>query len=185
MPFTLSALVAGHPHRFPSRSPTSPRTHQKLYFPPGGHTHDSHTIPPEQLHISLSDPILVAAEQRLSDVPDDQRWSKDGGARKTPKLGSLVFHLNDGILSQWSGDDNIDALQAVNPLTMATNTQATSTEHSWKAGLQGTAGHGLWNPSDDSCDISEVVTIPSAIDGLPGDADSSASENRYTLTVKL
>lgn len=189
MPFTLSTLVPARANRFPSRSPPSSRSQRKLYFPPGGHTHDRHTIPPDRLHISLSDPVLVAAEQRLSSVPNAQRRSrlliiKNTGAKKTVKLGS---HLKKGgILSQTSGDynDSPRIPEAVNPLATVPNTPATRQGHCWKAGLQAAAAN-LSDPLDDSCDISETVTIISMIDGSPGNAHSSASENRYTLIHKL
>lgn len=174
MPSTLSTLITAQIHRL-SRSPTSSRNHQKLYCSPGGHTHDHHAVPPDRLHvsISISDAVLVAAEQYLSSVPVNQQSSResDGGARNS--LKSVLFHLNRGILSPTGGDD-IAALQPVNPLTVATNVH---TPYSWKIGVQGTADYGL---PDDSFDISEVVTIPGTING---DADSSACGNRYTFTA--
>lgn len=188
MPFTLSTLIPTSANRFPSRSPPSSRSKRRLYFPPGGHTHDRHTIPPDRLHISLSDPVLVAAEQRLSGVPDARGRGgpliiKNAGARKTVKPGSVEFHLKKGeILSQRSGDcnDSSRISQAVNPLATVPNTPATNQGYCWKAGFQPAAAH-LLDPSDDSCDISEVMTIISTIDGSPGNAHSSASENRYIL----
>lgn len=149
MPFTLSTLISGRPNRFPPQ----------LYFPPGGHTHDRHTIPADRLHISLSDPVLVAAEQRLSDVPNAHRQSKlliidDAGARQTAKPGSVVFHPEqDGSLSQRSGDRHL-APKAVNPPATVPNTQGTRQGHCWKTGFQGAVGN----------------------------TDSSAYDNRYTLT---
>jgi hypothetical protein len=186
MPFTLSTLISGPANRFSSRPPTSSSGQPNLYFPPGGHTHDRHTIPPDRLHISLSDPVLVAAEQTLYNHPNGQRGNKlsiikDSSARQIAHLRSVVFHLKGGIHSQRSGDYNDGPLaaQAVNPLT--TPTSAPSPDHSWKVGFQGAVAQGLslLDLSDDSHDFMGVI------DGSPGNADSSASDNRYTLTNKL
>ncbi|KAG8221045.1 hypothetical protein J3R82DRAFT_2555 [Butyriboletus roseoflavus] len=157
MPFTLSTLI-GRAHPFHSRPPTSSKSQRKLYFPPGGHTHDRHTIPPDRVHISLSDPVLVAAERRLFDVPNTQKRSnwliiEDAGARKTAKAGSIVFHLEQGGLpSQLSADCHL-VPEAVNPLATILNIQGTTQGHCWKTGCQGAAGN----------------------------TDSSASENRSGL----
>lgn len=188
MPFTLSTLISGPANRFSSRPPTGSSGQPNLYFPPGGHAHDRHSIPPDRLHVSLSDPVLVAAEQRLYDNPNGQRGDKlsvikDAGARQTAHLGSVVFHLKGGIHSQRSGgyDDGALAAQAVNPLRTPTSTQGTCPGRSWTAGFQGAVAQGLslLDPSDDSYDFLSVI------DGSPGNADSSTSENRYTSTNKL
>ena len=185
MPLTLPTLFSGPANRFSSRSPTSSSRQTNLYFPPGGHTHDRHAIPLDRLHISLSDPVLVAAEQRLSNNPDGNKLSitMDAGAKKSAQLGSVVFHFKGGIHSQRSGDynDGLLTAQAVNHLTMATSTQGTSPGHSWKAGFQATAAQdpSLRDQSDDSYEIVSVI------DGSPGNPDDSASENRYALINKF
>lgn len=195
MPFSLSALMPARANRSASRSPTSSSGQRKLYFPPGG-THDRHTVPPDRLQISFSDPVLVAAEQRLSNIPNELRQGKppiikDPGARQTAHpdhLGPVVFHLKAGVLSPRSGDyhDGPLAPKAVNPLAKATDTHGTSSGHFWNNRLHGAGAQSpsLLDPSDDSCDITEVVTIMSVIDDSPDDADNSASENRYTLANK-
>lgn len=100
-----------------------------------------------------------------------------------------MLHLDREILSQRSDDDNDGSLavQAVNPLTMATSPHGTTPGHSWMAGSHGAAPQpqGVLDPSDDSYDIAEVMTIIGAINGAPGNADNSASENRYPLAKKL
>lgn len=185
MPLTLSTVISGCANRF--HSPTTSTNQQKLYFPPGGHTHDRHAIPPDRLHISFSDPVLVAAEQSLSGVPNRLVITKDAGARKTAKPRPFVFHFKKGeILSQRPGDDNDSPLvpELVSPLVTVLNTSGTSQGHFWKAEFQKAATQ-LLDSSDEPCGISEVVTFFSATDGPPGNANSSASENRYTLTNKL
>lgn len=161
MPLALSTR-----HRLPSRSPAD------QYFPTGSHTHDRLTIPPDRLQISLSDPVLAAAEQHLANLSD-----RDDGARKTPKLRSVGFYPNSGFLSQTSGGDTIGAPQAATPQTMAT--QATSPDLSWIAALQGPAAHSWLDPADGSIEISEVMTIPSALDGYPDDPHGYACRDRY------
>lgn len=194
MPFTLPTLISGRANRSPSRSPTrsSSKRQQKLYFSPGGHTHDRHTIPPDRLHISLSDPVLVAAEERLANVPNEKRRSKRAIIReptaRTTHLGSVVFHFEGEILSQ-TLDDCIDdpcSTEAVGSSTIASSTQVTRLGHFWKAGFHGAAAQGprLLDSSGDSCDIAQVATIMGAIDVSPGSADNSASDNRYLLMSK-
>ncbi|KAG6381720.1 hypothetical protein JVT61DRAFT_324 [Boletus reticuloceps] len=158
MPFLLATLISG-------RTPTPDSTRQRnLYFPPGGHTHDRHTIPPDRLHISLSDPVLVAAEERLANVHNEQRRSKlsiikEPSATKTAHNGSVTFLLK--------GDYNDIALAAepVNPLS---STQGTGPGFFWKAGFHGAA---VQDPILlDSSDIAEVMTISSVINVSPGPA---------------
>ncbi|KAF8553569.1 hypothetical protein OG21DRAFT_1510015 [Imleria badia] len=188
MPFTLSTLISGRKraNRLPPRSPTrtNSRRQQKLYFSPGGHIHDRHTIPPDRLHISLSDPVLVAAEERLANVPNEKRRSKvsiirESTARKPPHLASVVFHFEGEILSETLGDynDNLFSAEAMDPSTIATSTREKDPGHFWKTGFHGAAAQSprLLDPSDDSCDIAEVVTI--TLDVSLGIADNSASDN--------
>lgn len=193
MPFTLPALISARANRSPR--PTSSSGQRKLYFPPGG-TRDRRTIPPDRLQISFSDPVLVAAEQRLSIIPNELRQGKppiitDPGAGKTAHpdhLGTVMFRLKAGVLSPRSGDDNDDHLapQTVNSLAKATDTHGTNPGQFWNSRLHGAAARSpsLLDPSDDSCDVAEVVTIISVIDDSTDNADNSASENRYTLTNK-
>ncbi|KAF8448905.1 hypothetical protein L210DRAFT_3627548 [Boletus edulis BED1] len=154
-----------NPH---SRSPTPDSTRQtNLYFPPGGHTHDRHTIPPDRLHISLSDPVLVAAEERLANVHNEQRRSKlsiikEPGATKTAHNGSVTFLLKRDILSPRSGDYNDIAL-AAEPVNTLSSTQGTGPGPFWKAGFHGAAAQ---DPILlDSSDIAEVMTISSVSPG--------------------
>lgn len=182
MPFKLSTLISPRANRWSSRSPTSSRNQCKLYFPPGGHTHDRHTIPPDRLHISLSDPVLVAAEERLSSTPDRSKLAivKESSARNGTNPGSALSQFGKGgvFLSRRSGDDNIDPLVGENvDLIMETSTRGTSQRHSWKTGFRRAATHvsSSLDSSDESCDIVEVMSM-SVIDVSP-----DRLENRYSL----
>ncbi|KAG9313110.1 hypothetical protein JVU11DRAFT_6560 [Chiua virens] len=181
MPFPVPS---GHSNRFPSCSPPN---RLSLYFPPGGHTHDRYTIPLDRLHISFSDPVLVAAEQRLSNVPIQQKQPqsstiKDATATKTIKLGSVAFRLRGGIFSHRLRDHGHEpplvgqALKAV----AAAATPGPSPVHCWNAEAQATTTpdpSSLNSLDDDTYDICEVVTVPSDINGGMGHADSPASES--------
>ncbi|KAF9224045.1 hypothetical protein BS17DRAFT_880098 [Gyrodon lividus] len=79
MPLTHSILKFRRANGLPSRSPANPRAVRELYFPPGGRTYHRHVIPPDELRISLSDPVLVAAEEKLREIlrPKEQKQGKE------------------------------------------------------------------------------------------------------------
>jgi hypothetical protein len=92
----------------------------ELYFPPGGRTYHRHIIPQDQLRISFSDPVLVAAEEKLREitrlkeqipgkelVTDPTQCSLETPGDSCSKFETSVpsiFHIESGSISRVSTD---------------------------------------------------------------------------------
>ncbi|KAF8835509.1 hypothetical protein BDN67DRAFT_425591 [Paxillus ammoniavirescens] len=123
MPPPLSILKLRRTSGFPSFYLADARPAGEFYFPPGGGTYHRHIIPPDQLRISFSDPVLVAAEEKLREITRLKEQIPGNESVTDPTQGSLetpgdscskfetssravpsIFHIESGSISRASTD---------------------------------------------------------------------------------